>query len=81
MEKERFVDVVKGICLILIIYSLFVGSFPLTFIVVPSFFFMSGFYDRNKVFAIISNICLKKMISLGLYFLIFVIAVGVKKVC
>ena len=57
VEKKRdaYVDVAKGICILLIvcIHAEVFGviGMPITFIAVPMFFFMSGFYDRtNKPF-------------------------------
>lgn len=50
-ERDLYVDVAKGICMLLIICihtEVFqVIGMPLTFIAVPMFFFMSGFYDRS----------------------------------
>ena len=51
-ERDTYVDVAKGICMLLIIYihtEVFgVIGMPLTFIAVPMFFFMSGFNDRSE---------------------------------
>lgn len=50
-QRDSFVDVAKGLCMLLIIcihtevFS--VIGMPITFIAVPMFFFMSGFYDRS----------------------------------
>lgn len=51
-QRDSYVDVAKGICMLLIICihtEVFgVIGMPLTFIAVPMFFFMSGFYDRSE---------------------------------
>lgn len=51
-QRDTYVDVAKGICMLLIICihtEVFgVIGMPLTFIAVPMFFFMSGFYDRSE---------------------------------
>ena len=51
-QRDNFVDVAKGIGILLIVCihtEVFVViGMPLTFIAVPVFFFMSGFYDRSE---------------------------------
>lgn len=51
-QRDNFVDVAKGIGILLIvcIHTEVFGviGMPLTFIAVPIFFFMSGFYDRSE---------------------------------
>ncbi len=51
-QRDEYVDVAKGIAILLIvcIHTEVFGVFgyPLTFIAVPVFFFMSGFYDRTE---------------------------------
>lgn len=51
-QRDTFVDIAKGICILLIIciHTEVFGiiGMPLTFIAVPMFFFMSGFYDRSE---------------------------------
>lgn len=51
-QRDSYVDVAKGLCMLLIICihtEVFgVIGMPLTFIAVPMFFFMSGFYDRSE---------------------------------
>lgn len=51
-QRDNFVDVAKGIGILLIvcIHTEVFGviGMPLTFIAVPVFFFMSGFYDRSE---------------------------------
>lgn len=51
-QRDNYVDVAKGLCMLLIICihtEVFVViGMPLTFIAVPMFFFMSGFYDRSE---------------------------------
>ena len=51
-QRDIYVDVAKGICMLLIICihtEVFgVIGMPLTFIAVPMFFFMSGFYDHSE---------------------------------
>lgn len=51
-QRDRYVDVAKGLCMLLIICihtEVFeIIGMPLTFIAVPMFFFMSGFYDRSE---------------------------------
>lgn len=51
-QRDVYVDVAKGLCMLLIICihtEVFgVIGMPLTFIAVPMFFFMSGFYDRSE---------------------------------
>ncbi len=51
-ERDRRVDVAKGIAILLIvaIHTEVFGKIgnPLAFIAVPVFFFMSGFYDRSE---------------------------------
>lgn len=51
-QRDHFVDVAKGIGILLIvcIHTEVFGviGMPLTFIAVPVFFFMSGFYDRSE---------------------------------
>lgn len=50
-QRDDYVDIAKGICILLIVCihtELFsVVRMPFTFIAVPMFFFMSGFYDRS----------------------------------
>lgn len=51
-QRDSYVDVAKGICILLIVcihtevFS--VIGMPFTFIAVPMFFFMSGFFDRSE---------------------------------
>ena len=49
--RDLYVDVAKGICILLVvcIHTEVFGviGLPLTFIAVPMFFFMSGFYDHS----------------------------------
>lgn len=51
-QRDEYVDVAKGICIMLIvcIHAEVFGviGMPFTFIAVPMFFFMSGFYDRSS---------------------------------
>ena len=51
-ERDEYVDIAKGIGILLIICihtEVFqVIGMPITFIAVPVFFFMSGFYDRSE---------------------------------
>ena len=51
-KRDTYVDVAKGIGILLIISihtEVFgVMGYPLSFIAVPVFFFMSGFYDRAE---------------------------------
>lgn len=51
-KRDAYIDIAKGICMLLIICihaEVFgVIGMPLTFIAVPMFFFMSGFYDRSE---------------------------------
>lgn len=51
-ERDSNVDVAKGICILLIVCihtEVFaVIGMPFTFIAVPMFFFMSGFYDHSE---------------------------------
>lgn len=51
-QRDTYVDVAKGLCMLLIICihtEVFgVIGMPLTFIAVPMFFFLSGFYDRSE---------------------------------
>ena len=51
-ERDINVDVAKGICMLLIVgihTEAYVSiGMPLTYIAVPMFFFMSGFYDRSE---------------------------------
>lgn len=51
-ERDKYVDVAKGIAILLIvaIHTEVFGKIgnPLAFIAVPVFFFMSGFYDRSE---------------------------------
>lgn len=51
-QRDKYVDIAKGIAILLIvsIHTEVFGVFgyPLTFIAVPIFFFMSGFYDRSE---------------------------------
>jgi fucose 4-O-acetylase-like acetyltransferase len=51
-QRDVFVDIAKGVCMLLVICihtEVFgVIGMPLTFIAVPMFFFMSGFYDRTE---------------------------------
>lgn len=51
-ERDEYVDIAKGIGILLIICihtEVFqVIGMPITFISVPVFFFMSGFYDRSE---------------------------------
>ena len=51
-HRDNFIDVAKGIGIMLIISihtEVFgVMGYPLSFIAVPVFFFMSGFYDRAE---------------------------------
>ena len=51
-QRDNFVDIAKGIGILLIvcIHTEVFGviGMPLTFIAVPIFFFMSGFYDRSE---------------------------------
>ena len=51
-KRDTYVDVAKGIGIMLIISihtEVFGGmGYPLSFIAVPVFFFMSGFYDRSE---------------------------------
>lgn len=50
-ERDLYVDSAKGICMLLILgihTEAYVSvGMPLTFVAVPMFFFMSGFYDRS----------------------------------
>lgn len=52
MERENYIDVAKGICILLVvcIHSEVFGviGMPFMFIAVPMFFFMSGFFDRSE---------------------------------
>ncbi len=51
-QRDNYVDAAKGIAILLIvsIHTEVFGQFgyPLAFIAVPIFFFMSGFYDRSE---------------------------------
>lgn len=51
-HRDEFVDVAKGFCMLLVIciHSEVFGTIgmPITFIAVPLFFFLSGFYDRSE---------------------------------
>ena len=51
-ERDEYVDIAKGIGVLLIICihteAFQVIGMPITFISVPVFFFMSGFYDRSE---------------------------------
>lgn len=51
-QRDKFVDIAKGIAILLIIciHTEVFGAFgyPLTFVAVPIFFFMSGFFDRSE---------------------------------
>lgn len=51
-KRDSYVDVAKGICILLVvcIHTEVFGviGMPLTFIAVPMFFFLSGFYDRSE---------------------------------
>ena len=51
-QRDVYVDVAKGLCMLLIICihtEVFcVIGLRFTFIAVPMFFFMSGFYDRSE---------------------------------
>lgn len=51
-QRDKYVDIAKGIAILLIvcIHTEVFGVFgyPLAFIAVPIFFFMSGFYDRAE---------------------------------
>lgn len=51
-QRDTFIDIAKGLCMLLIIciHTEVFGilGMPLTFIAVPMFFFMSGFYDRSE---------------------------------
>lgn len=73
MQRDHFVDIAKGLCifLIIVIHSPLTEVFPLTFIAVPLFFFMSGFYDKEKSFIDTTKICLRKMILPSFYFFCF----------
>lgn len=52
IQRDNYVDIAKGICILLIVcihtevFS--VVRMPITFIAVPMFFFMAGFYDRSS---------------------------------
>lgn len=54
MQKQRdlYVDAARGLCILLVvcIHTEVFGTIgmPLTFIAVPMFFFLSGFYDRSE---------------------------------
>lgn len=49
--RDDYVDVAKGICILLVvcIHTEVFGviGMPFTYIAVPMFFFMSGFYDKS----------------------------------
>jgi fucose 4-O-acetylase-like acetyltransferase len=51
-QRDTFVDIAKGVCMLLVICihtEVFgVIGMPFTFIAVPMFFFMSGFYDCSE---------------------------------
>ncbi len=51
-QRDRYVDVAKGIAMLLIVSihteGFGVFGYPLAFVAVPIFFFMSGFYDRSE---------------------------------
>lgn len=51
-QRDEYVDVAKGFCMLLVIciHSEVFGviGMPVTFIAVPMFFFLSGFYDRSE---------------------------------
>lgn len=51
-QRDTYVDVAKGICILLVICihaEVFgVIGMPFTFIAVPMFFFLSGFYDKSE---------------------------------
>lgn len=50
--RDQYVDVAKGLCMLLVVCihtEVFgVVGMPLTFIAVPMFFFLSGFYDHSE---------------------------------
>lgn len=50
--RDEYVDVAKGLCILLVvcIHTEVFGVIgrPYTFIAVPMFFFLSGFYDRSE---------------------------------
>lgn len=52
-QRDTCIDVAKGLCMLLIICIhtevFWVIGMPLTFIAVPMFFFMSGFYDHSEI--------------------------------
>lgn len=51
-QREKYVDIAKGIAILLIVSihtEVFGGvGYRLSFIAVPVFFFMSGFFDRSE---------------------------------